>query len=255
MTGESETLKKIEAAVRALAREDGPAGHAVARAAPETAALEHRRLLEAILFAAAEPLDTETLRARLPRDADVSALLAELSEVYAGRGVNLVRVAEKWRLQTAPDLAPYLVQERKEPKKLSQAALETLSIVAYHQPVTRAEIEEVRGVAVSKGSLDQLFEIGWVKPRGRRRTPGRPLTYATTEAFLVHFGLESLEDLPGKDELKAAGLLDARLPPDFDVPDPSRSLGEGEGGPLDGEADFAADGAFHTDFLEDEDGA
>lgn len=178
------------------------------------------RHVEALLFAAVEPIDVQTLRERLPETADVGALIARLQRDYAGRGINLVHVADKWRFQTAPDLEPMLVDIKEAPRKLSKAALETLSIIAYHQPVTRAEIEDVRGVAVSKGTLDVLLELGWLRLRGRRRTPGRPVTYGTTDAFLAHFNLETIADLPGRDELKAAGLLDPRLPKDFEMPEP-----------------------------------
>jgi len=178
------------------------------------------RLLEALLFAAVEPIDTQTLRDRMPEDCDVGALLARLARDYAGRGVNLVRVADRWRFQTAPDLEAHLVDIKEAPRKLSKAALETLAIIAYHQPVTRAEIEDVRGVAVSKGTLDVLIELSWIRMRGRRRTPGRPVTYGTTDGFLAHFNLETITDLPGRDDLKAAGLLDPRLPKDFEMPEP-----------------------------------
>jgi segregation and condensation protein B len=182
---------------------------------------EELRILEALLFAAEEPLDEKTLSARLPAGADLPALLAELQCEYACRGVNLVRVAGKWMLRTASDLAWLLTRESVVPRKLSRAAIETLAIVAYHQPVTRAEIEEIRGVSTSKGSLDVLLETGWVRLRGRRKAPGRPVTYGTSEAFLAHFGLEALADLPGLDELKGAGLIEASLPADFSVPVPS----------------------------------
>ena len=172
----------------------------------------HLRMAEALLFAAAEPLDEDSLAARLPEDARVPALLDELHAIYQGRGVNLVRVAGKWAFRTAPDLAFLLEQEREVTRRLSRAALETLAIIAYHQPVTRAEIEEIRGVGPSRGTLDLLFEAGWIRPRGRRRTPGRPITYGTTDEFLDHFGLESVGDLPGLDELKASGLLDSSPP-------------------------------------------
>jgi segregation and condensation protein B len=184
------------------------------------------RLVEALLFAAAEPLTIEEIAARLAEGSDVGGLLTELEELYRNRGVNVVRVAGKWTLRTAPDLAPRLVLERTVARKLSRAAIETLAIVAYHQPVTRGEIEEIRGVALSKGTLDTLMEAGWIKPRGRRQTPGRPATWVTTEEFLLQFGLDSLSDLPGVEELKAAGLLDLR---------PSTSLGED----LESEADEA----------------
>ena len=179
------------------------------------------RLLEALLFAAAEPLDEKTLAARLPSGTDIGAALARLQAEYALRGVNLVRVAGKWAFRTANDLSWLLTKETVEPKKLSRAAIETLAIIAYHQPVTRAEIEEIRGVVASKGTLDVLLETGWVRPRGRRKTPGRPVTYGTNEAFLAHFGLEALGDLPGLEELKGSGLLDGRLPAGFAVPLPS----------------------------------
>jgi segregation and condensation protein B len=182
---------------------------------------EHLRLIEALLFASAEPLDEHTLRERLPDDVDLSAALAQLKEEYAPRGVNLVRVAGKWAFRTADDLSWLLSRESVETRKLSRAAIETLSIIAYHQPVTRAEIEDIRGVSTSKGTLDVLLETGWIRPRGRRKTPGRPLTFGTSEAFLAHFGLEQLSDLPGLDELKGSGLFDGRLPAGFTVPVPS----------------------------------
>ena len=211
------------------------------------------RHLEALLFAAVEPIDVQTLRERMPDDADVGALLARLVRDYEGRGINLVRVADRWRFQTAPDLAPNLVEVTEARRKLSNAALETLAIVAYHQPVTRAEIEDVRGVAVSKGTLDVLMELGWLRLRGRRRTPGRPVTYGTTTGFLAHFNLETISDLPGREDLKAAGLLDPRLPKDFEMPEPMMvdDLSEGED-PLDEDNDPE----FFVDFLdEDDDGA
>jgi len=168
------------------------------------------RLVEAVLFAAAEPLDEKTIAARLPDGAPLDDLLAELQDRYAGRGVHLVRSGGRWALRTADDLAGRLDIETEAPRRLSRAALETLAIVAYHQPVTRAEIEEIRGVMVSKGTLDVLMEADWVRPGRRRDTPGRPLTWLTTPAFLDHFGLGGLKDLPGLKDLRAAGLLDAR---------------------------------------------
>jgi len=182
---------------------------------------EELRLLEALLFASAEPLDEKTLGARLPAGTDVGDALRRLQVEYAPRGVNLVRVAGKWSFRTANDLSWLLTRESVEPKKLSRAAIETLAIIAYHQPVTRTEIEEIRGVVASKGTLDVLLETSWIRPRGRRKTPGRPVTYGTSEAFLTHFGLEALGDLPGLEELKGSGLLDGRLPPGFAVPVPS----------------------------------
>jgi segregation and condensation protein B len=182
---------------------------------------EELRLLEAMLFASTEPLDQAALAKRLPDGADVKALLEQLQADYALRGVNLVRVANKWSFRTANDLAWLMTRESTETRRLSRAAIETLAIIAYHQPVTRAEIEEIRGVVTSKGTLDVLLETGWIRPRGRRKTPGRPLTFGTTEAFLSQFTLEQLGDLPGLDELKGAGLLDTRLPTGFSVPVPS----------------------------------
>lgn len=205
------------------------------------------RLLEALLFAAVEPIDIETLRDRMPDDCDVGALLARLTRDYAGRGMNLVRVADRWRFQTAPDLEPHMVDIKETPRKLSKAALETLAIIAYHQPVTRPEIEDIRGVSVSSGTIDVLMELGWVRHRGRRRTPGRPTTLGTTEAFLAHFNLEELSDLPGKDDLKAAGLLDSRLPKDFEVPTPMMSLDIDE----DPMEDDDEDKEFVMDFMND----
>jgi segregation and condensation protein B len=182
---------------------------------------EELRILEALLFAADGPLDEKALATRLPAGVDAHALLLQLQKEYEPRGVNLVRVAGKWTLRTASDLAWLLTRESVVTKKLSRAAIETLSIVAYHQPVTRAEIEEIRGVTTSKGTLDVLLETGWIRLRGRRKAPGRPVTYGTTEAFLSHFGLEALTDLPGLDELKGAGLIDNALPTGFTVPIPS----------------------------------
>jgi segregation and condensation protein B len=182
---------------------------------------EHLRLLEALLFAAPAPLDEKTLGARLPEDVDLKESLRALQAEYATRGVNLVKVGSKWSFRTASDLSWLLTKEAVIPKKLSRAAVETLAVIAYHQPVTRAEVEEIRGVAMSKGTFDVLMETGWIRPRGRRKAPGRPITYGTTEDFLSHFGLEALGDLPGLEELKGSGLLDNRLPPGFAVPTPS----------------------------------
>jgi segregation and condensation protein B len=182
---------------------------------------EELRLVEALLFAASEPLDEKTLSKHLPAEVDLRAALRRLQVEYAPRGVNLLHVGNKWTFRTANDLAWLLTHEAVEPKKLSRAAIETLAIVAYHQPVTRAEIEEIRGVSTAKGTLDVLLEAGWVRPRGRRKAPGRPLTYGTTPEFLGHFGLEALGDLPGLDDLKGSGLFDGTLPADFSVPEPS----------------------------------
>src|ERR1043165_6474131 len=182
---------------------------------------EELRLIEALLFAAGEPLDEKTLRSRLPEGVDVASAMRRLQAEYAPRGVNLMRIAGKWTFRTANDLAWLLARESVEPKKLSRAANETLAIVAYHQPVTRAEIEDIRGVTVSKGTPDALMETGWGRPRGRRKAPARPLPFGTTEAFLAHFGRQAIGDLPGLDELKGTGLLDGRLPAGFAVPMPS----------------------------------
>ncbi|MBV9932179.1 MAG: SMC-Scp complex subunit ScpB [Alphaproteobacteria bacterium] len=166
------------------------------------------RAVEAALFAAAEPLTAADLAEHVGLGVDVPAALARLVDDYAGRGVNLVERGGRWHFQTAPDLAHILRREREEPRRLSRAAVETLAIIAYHEPVSRADIEAIRGVQISRGTLDVLMEAGWVRPAGRREVPGRPLTYATTPAFLAHFGLESRRDLPGIEDLKAAGLLD-----------------------------------------------
>ncbi len=168
------------------------------------------RILEAMLFAAAEPVDEKALRDRMPEGADVKALLEELRGLYANRGIRLLQVGKGWAFRTAEDLAPYLRIENVVSRRMSRAAVETLSIIAYHQPITRAEIEEMRGVALSRGTLDLLLEVGWIRPRGRRRTAGRPVTWGTSEAFLNHFGLENVDALPGVEELKAAGLLDRK---------------------------------------------
>ncbi len=173
---------------------------------------QHLRLLEALIFAGTQALDEKELADRLPNDADVKRLLADLAELYAGRGVNLVQVAGGYAFRTAPDLSEKLKIERPVTRKLSRASVETLAIIAYHQPVTRAEIEQVRGVGLSKGTLDLLFEQNWIKPMGRRRAPGKPVTWGTTDFFLEHFGLPSLDDLPGQEELKAAGLLGCARP-------------------------------------------
>ncbi|RME68310.1 MAG: SMC-Scp complex subunit ScpB [Alphaproteobacteria bacterium] len=170
--------------------------------------LAERRMVEAVLFAATKPLALGEIAARLPAGVDVGAHVAALVAHYGERGVNLVKVADKWQFRTPPDLAFLLREEVEESRKLSRAAVETLAIIAYHQPVTRAEIEELRGVGLSKGTLDVLMEAGWVRPRGRKQVPGRPVLYATSEEFLVHFGLETINDLPGLEELKAAGMLE-----------------------------------------------
>lgn len=187
---------------------------------PEDIKPEDIKIAEAVLFAAAEPLDIASIAEKLPPETDVQALLAAVQEKYADAGFNLHKIGNKWAFRTATDLAHVLQKYVVQQRRLSRAALETLAIIAYHQPVTRAEIENIRGVSVSSGVLDVLLESEWIKIRGRRRVVGRPITYGTTEHFLAHFGLEQLKDLPGIDELKAAGLLDDRLPPGFSVPEP-----------------------------------
>ncbi len=205
------------------------------------------RMIEALLFAAAEPLGLADLSARLPPDADVATGLFALGRRYEGRGVELAEVGGRWRFQTAPDLGFLMTLEREEPRRLSRAAQETLAIIAYHQPVTRGDIEAVRGVQVSRGTLDVLLEQGLVRMRGRRRSPGRPVTYGTTNAFLEHFGLASLTDLPGAADMRAAGLLSLDLPPDFQVPDPTAPAPDED--PL----DDAETPEFHQDFLSEKD--
>ncbi|BBK30887.1 segregation and condensation protein B [Stella humosa] len=181
------------------------------------------RLAEALLFAAAEPLDAQTIASRMPEGTDIEALMERLTAIYADRGVQVVRVAGRFAMRTAPDLAGALRLERTVTRKPTRASIETLAIIAYHQPVTRAEIEEIRGVALSRGTLETLMEASWIRPKGRRQTPGRPATWVTTDQFLAHFGLDQLADLPGIDELKAAGLLDQRpvlnpLPSELETP-------------------------------------
>jgi segregation and condensation protein B len=182
---------------------------------------EALRIAEALLFASTEPVSEQELANYLPGNIRPADVLGLLEQAYAQRGVNLVRVAGKWAFRTAEDLGHLLVRRVEEPRRLTRAALETLAIIAYHQPVTRAEIEEIRGVATSKGTLDTLLESSWIRLRGRRRTPGRPLTYGTTAAFLEQFGLDRVDDLPGLDDLKGAGFLEGRLPKGLDVPVPS----------------------------------
>jgi len=204
------------------------------------------RMIEALLFAAAEPLSEADLAERLPAESEIDAALAALATLYRGRGVELARVGERWRFQTSADLAFLMSREREEPRRLSRAAQETLAIIAYHQPVTRAEIEAVRGVQSSAGTLDVLLELNFVRMRGRRRTPGRPVTWGTTDTFLEHYGLEALSDLPGAAEMKAAGLLSLDLPPGFTVPDPSAAAND---------EDLFEPGEtpeFHQDYLAEE---
>lgn len=217
---------------------------------------EHMRTVEAVLFASSSSLHESRIAAHLPEGADVAAILARLEAEYATRGVTLKKAAGRWMFRTADDLGHLLVKEVEEKRRLSKAAQETLAIVAYHQPVTRAEIEEVRGVSTSSGTLDILLETGWVRMRGRRRAPGRPVTYGTTEAFLEHFGLEAIRDLPGLSELKGSGLLDPTMPTDFDMPQPTdvADLMPDEL-PLDDEADDSDTGdSLFGDAMEDEPG-
>jgi len=214
-------------------------------------ALMLERAVEALLFAAEAPLSLADLVGRLPQGADVEAALASLTQRYAGRGVELDCVAGRFRFRTAPDLAYLMSEVREEPQRLSKAALETLAIIAYHQPVTRAEIETIRGVGLSRGTLDHLLELGWVRMRGRRRTPGRPVTYGTTDAFLEHFSLASLADLPGAAEMKAAGLLSLDLPADFQTPNPATASAADEDPLEPGDAEAHE---FHRDFIGDEEG-
>ena len=184
---------------------------------------EHRdnlRILEALLFAANEPLDAESLKARLPKGANLTKLLNLIKAQYESRGVNLVKTGNKWSFKTAIDLSPMMKKEKIVQRKLSKAATETLSIIAYHQPVTRAEVEDIRGVHFSPGTLDVLMELNWVRPIGRKKVPGRPIIYGTTERFLEYFNIEQISDLPGIEELKAAGLLESRLPPNLDIKEP-----------------------------------
>lgn len=194
------------------------------------------RMAEALLFAAAEPLDEATLRKRMPKSARVPAVLAALEDQYRNRGVNLKKVAGRWAFVTAPDLQHLLEEHRQVQRKLSRAAIETLAIIAYHQPCTRAEIEEIRGVSISKGTLDVLMETDWIKVRGRRRVPGRPVTYGVTDEFLTHFGLESADALPGLEELRASGLLEA-LPASGGIPMPGEALDTAGEDPLDEDDD------------------
>ena len=257
--GEQMSAKQAERAVDVTAEQDEQGAEAPmlplpsnVMALPSADRREKLRIIEALLFAAPEPLKETELALHFGKDEDVQALLEELQGLYAVRGVNLVRVAGKWAFRTADDLSYLLERQAVAQRRLSRAALETLAIIAYHQPVTRAEIEEIRGVSTSKGTLDVLLETGWVKLRGRRRAPGRPVTYGTTENFLEHFGFEQIQDLPGLRELKGAGLLDSNLPPGFTMPSPddSEALREDED-PLDDEEGEEPLGADDDDVLVD----
>ncbi len=207
---------------------------------------ETQRACEALLFAAGGPLSAAELALRLPEGCDVGKALAGLKAHYAGRGVTLDVVNDRWQFRTAPDLGHLMVEERETPRRLSKAALETLAIIAYHQPVTRAEIETIRGVGLSRGTLDVLHEMNLIRLRSRRRTPGRPVTYGTTDTFLEQFSLPSLADLPGMAEMRAAGLLDVNVPADFMVPDPSSGLTLDDAASLDDLEDIE----FARDFFE-----
>ena len=182
--------------------------------------MDNLRVLEALLFAASEPLDAESMKARLPKGSNLNKLLSLLKAQYENRGVNLVKTGNKWSFKTAQDLSSMMKKEKIVQRKLSKAATETLSIIAYHQPVTRAEVEDIRGVHFSPGTLDVLMELNWVRPIGRKKVPGRPIIYGTTERFLEYFQLEQVSDLPGLEELKAAGFLESRLPPNLDIKEP-----------------------------------
>ncbi|MBM3608737.1 MAG: SMC-Scp complex subunit ScpB [Alphaproteobacteria bacterium] len=235
MLGETQNKtpqKKIMQDVAAGAAGDPAAAPDATASAPDKDSAEGQardkladaiRIAEALVFAAEKPIEESDIAKRMPDGVKVTDVMAALRAHYEGRGVNLVRVARKWTFRTATDLGWLLSREMEQQKKLSRAALETLAIIAYHQPVTRAEIEEIRGVAISKGTLDVLIETGWCRLRGRRKAPGRPVTYGTTDDFLLHFGLEQITDLPGLDELKGAGLFDGRLPQGFGVPTPNDS--------------------------------
>lgn len=212
----ADTMRRIEDAFQ----EGAPP-----RSAPSADAI---RAAEALLFAGGEPITAQALGEKLGPDVDVAAVLMRLKADYEGRGVQLVEAGGAWRFQSAPDLRNLFAETREQPKRLPKAAMETLAVIAYHQPVTRAEIEEIRGVSLSRGSMELLMEIGWIRPRGRRRTPGRPLTFGTSDAFLAHFGLASLDALPGKDDLKGLGLLDARAAGQVDVPRPSEEMSSDE---------------------------
>lgn len=204
------------------------------------------RAAEALLFAGGEPLTAKALAEKLGPDVDIAAVLMKLKRDYAGRGVELVEAGGAWRFQSAPDLSGLFAETKAAPKKLPKAAMETLAVISYHQPVTRAEIEDIRGVSLSRGSMELLLELGWIRPRGRRRTPGRPLTFGTTDAFLAHFGLASLDALPGKEDLKALGLLDPRAAEAIDVPRPGEATGDEE--PLDSGEDTPE---FFRDHMDD----
>jgi segregation and condensation protein B len=249
-----DALHRLEAAFSPGAGADAPVEETPGSALDPALRAAAVRIAEALLFAGGAPMTAETLASRLPDGADVHDVLATLQKAYEGRGVQLVEAGGGWRFQSAPDLAQHFAETRAQPRRLPKAAMETLAVIAYHQPVTRAEIEEIRGVSLSRGSLDLLLELDWVKPRGRRRTPGRPLTFGTTQTFLSHFGLTSLDALPGKADLKAAGYVESRIDPAFDVPRPDDALAPDED-PL--EESFGGkvdDAAFYVDYSGDDEG-
>jgi segregation and condensation protein B len=217
----ADTLRRIEDAFV-----DGGDGAPKSRREPSADAL---RAAEALLFAGGEAMSAADLGERLGPDVDVAAVLMRLKRDYSGRGVQLVEAGGKWRFQSSADLSSLFAETREVPRRLPKAALETLAVIAYHQPVTRAEIEDIRGVSISRSAIELLLELGWIRPKGRRRTPGRPMTLGTTEAFMAHFGLASLDALPGKDDLKGLGLLDPRAAREIDVPRPGDAAGEGSG--------------------------
>jgi len=230
----ADAMRRIEDAFSGEAK-DGP------RPAPSEEAV---RAAEALLFASGQAMSAKALGERLGGGVDVAAILMRLKRDYDGRGIVLVEAGGGWRFQTAPDMGHLFAEKKQTAKKLPKAALETLAVIAYHQPVTRAEIEEIRGVSLARGALDLLLEIGWVKPKGRRRSPGRPLTFGTSDAFLGHFGLASLDALPGKDDLKGLGLLDSRIAAEIEIPRPHDESDEGA---LPAEEDMAS---FFMDHLE-----
>lgn len=220
--GEAQGINEIHDALEeAFVSEDAQETAILENPAARLVTMEAMRMAEALVFASTEPVTEKALADRLPDDVDVRSLMEELAENYEKRGVNLLRVDNAWAFRTTGDLSFLMQREQVQQRKLSRAALEVLAIIAYHQPVTRAEMEEIRGVDTSKGTLDVLLETGWIKLRGRRKTPGRPVTYGTTLEFIDHFGLSEIRDLPGMEELKAAGLLSARMPSGFTVPMPS----------------------------------
>lgn len=221
-SGEPQAIEDMHDAIEDAFNEDVDDSPVVLdNPAERLVAMEAKRMAEALVFASTEPVTEKALADRLPDGIDVRSLMEELAESYENRGVNLLRVENAWAFRTAGDLSFLMQREHVQQRKLSRAALEVLAIIAYHQPVTRAEMEEIRGVDTSKGTLDVLLETGWIKLRGRRKTPGRPVTYGTTLEFIDHFGLTEIRDLPGMDELKAAGLLSSRMPSGFSVPMPN----------------------------------